>query len=96
MVAAMVLMTVHGSNGQPSLAQAASELGVSIGDVDDQFGVVPIDPAEGLYAVQVKESSVETGRAGARGGYQGPYSNPEIAPFGPIQPDEKKRNEGER
>jgi len=95
MVAAMVLMTVHGSNGQPSLAQAASELGVSVADVDDQFGVVPINPAEGLYAVQVKESSVEIRRA-ARGGYQGPYSNPEIAPFGPIQPDEKKPNEGER
>ena len=94
MEAAMVLMTVHGSNGQPSLAQAASELGVSVTDVDDQFGVVPINPAEGLYAVQVRESSVRVGHK-ARGDYRGPYSNPRIAPFGPIQ-SEKKPDRDER
>jgi hypothetical protein len=81
----MVLMTVHGSNGAPSLAEAASELGVLVADVDDKFGVVAINPDESLYAVQVKESSVGT-RHAAREGYHGPYSNPVIAPFGPLQP----------
>jgi hypothetical protein len=79
----MVLMTVHGSNGAPSLAEAAGELGVSLADVDDKFGVVPINPDEKLYAVQVKESSVGARHRG--GEYRGPYSNPRIAPFGPIQ-----------
>lgn len=94
MEASMVLMTVHGSNGAPSLAQAASELGISIADIDSQFGVVPINPAESLYAVQVKESSVDSGGAN-RENYRGPYSNPEIAPFGPIQSG-KKPGEGEQ
>jgi hypothetical protein len=86
--ALMVLMTVHGLNGQPSLAQAAGELGVSVADIDRHFGVVPINPAEGLYAVQVKESSIRNDEA-ARGDYRGPFSNPEIAPLGPIQPRKK-------
>lgn len=94
MEAPMVLMTVHGSNGAPSIAQAATELGVSVTDIDDKFGVVPIDPAEGLYAVQVKESSVGAGQADRRN-YRGPYSNPPIAPFGPVQSD-KKPDEDER
>jgi hypothetical protein len=91
----MVLMTVHGQNGAPSLAEAAGELGVSVADVDDKFGVVPIDPEKKLYAVQVKESSVAGRKAGSGEGYSGPYSNPRIAPFGPIQP-EKKPGEDER
>lgn len=93
----MVLMTVHGSDGAPSMAQAASELGVSVADIDDKFGIVPINPAEGLYAVQVKESSIDTRATGDadRSNYRGPYSNPRIAPFGPVQsgkePGEEER-----
>jgi hypothetical protein len=90
----MVLMTVHGQNGVPSLAEAAGELGVSVADVDDKFGVVPIDPEKKLYAVQVKESSVAGRKTGSGGEYSGPYSNPRIAPFGPIQ-SEKKPGEGD-
>ncbi len=83
----MVLMTVHGSDGAPSVAQAASELGVSVADIDEKFGIIPINPDEGLYAVQVKESSINSRIAGDadRSNYRGPYSNPQIAPFGPVQ-----------
>ncbi len=93
----MVLMTVHGSEGAPSIAQAASELGVSVADIDEKFGIVPINPDEGLYAVQVTESSINTRTAGDADGsnYRGPYSNPRIAPFGPVQsgkePGEEQR-----
>ena len=83
----MVLMTVHGPDGAPSMAQAASELGVAVTDIDDKFGIVPINPVEGLYAVQVREASIDTRstRDGDRSNYRGPYSNPQIAPFGPLQ-----------
>ena len=94
MEAPMVLMTVHGSDGAPTIAQAASQLGVAVADIDDKFGIVPINPAEGLYAVQVKESSVGAGHADSRE-YRGPYSNPPIAPFGPVQSG-KDPNEDER
>jgi hypothetical protein len=95
LAASMVLMTVHGSNGAPSLAEAAGELGVSVADVDDKFGVVPVNPDQSLYAVQVKESSIATAQT-AREGYRGPYSNPVIAPLGPVQPGEKEPDGGER
>jgi hypothetical protein len=91
----MALMTVHGPNGAPSLAEAAGELGVSMADMDDKFGVVPIDPENKLYAVQVKGSSIAGGKAESGEEYRGPFSNPKIAPFGPIQ-SEKKPDGGER
>jgi hypothetical protein len=83
----MVMMPVHKSDGAPSLAEAASELGISVADIDQQFGVVAINPAQGLYAVQVKESSVGSADRGGEP-YRGPYSNPKIAPFGPLQPEQ--------
>ena len=46
---------------------------VSVADIDRHYGVVPINPAEGLYAVQVKESSIRNDGA-ARGDYRGPFS----------------------
>jgi hypothetical protein len=95
MEAPMVLMTVHGSDGAPSIAQAASELGVSVADIDEKFGIVPINPDEGLYAVQVTESSIDSRTAADGSNYRGPYSNPRIAPFGPVQsgkePGEEQR-----
>jgi len=90
----MALMTVHGANGAPSLAEAASELGVSVADIDDKFGVVPIDPDKKLYAVQVKGSSIPDGKAESGKEYRGPYSNPKIAPLGPIQPEKKPDEDG--
>jgi len=89
---AVELMTITVPNGKPTLAEAAQRLGVEPSDMDATFGVVPVDPDNGLYAVQVR-----AGRATAQQGssYQGPWSNPAIAPFGPVQqgtkPDEDKR-----
>jgi hypothetical protein len=92
----MVMMPVHKSNGAPSLAEAAGELGISVADIDQQFGVVAINPAQGLYAVQVKESSVGSADPGGEP-YRGPYSNPKIAPFGPLQPAEpEKKSDGDK
>jgi len=89
-MAAMALMTVQGSGQQaPSLAEAAAQLGVSTQDLDEKFGVVPVDPSRGLYSVQVREGSVPaTSDAGQP--YRGPFSNPRIAPFGPIEPAPEK------
>jgi hypothetical protein len=80
----LVLMTVHGTGRPPSLEEAARQLGVGVQDVDASFGVVPVDPANGLYGVQVRADRVPA-PAEAAEPYRGPYSNPKIAPFGPIQ-----------
>jgi hypothetical protein len=80
---AVDLMTLTVPGGAPTLADAAKRLHVDLSDMDATFGVVPVDPDRGLYAVQVR-----TGRAPKQTGstdYQGPWSNPTIAPFGPVQ-----------
>lgn len=85
------LLTVHGGASQPSLESAARQLGVSFDDIDLAFGVVPVDPGAGLYCVQVRADRVPEG-LGDRRPYVGPFANPEIAPFGPVdgRPPSKK------
>jgi len=92
MPSAVELMTVTAPHGKPSLADAAQRLGVELSDMDATFGVVPVDPDRGLYAVQVKAGRAQPAAPGAE--YHGPFSNPTIAPFGPVQsdtPDKDKR-----
>jgi hypothetical protein len=83
-MAATVLMTVQGTDGAPTLADAAKELGIAVDDLDSRFGVVATDPDKGLYTVQLLEGR-ELPKRDESKPYQGPYSNPEIAPFGPVQ-----------
>ena len=89
---AVELMTVTSPHGAPSLGEAAKRLGVELSDMDATFGVVPVDPDRGMYAVQVRAGRVPKQAEGSD--YRGPWSNPAIAPFGPVQdgaaPDKKK------
>jgi hypothetical protein len=80
---AVELMTVTIPHGSPSLAEAAQRLGVDVSDMDATFGVVPVDPDRGLYAVQVRAGRVPKPPEGSE--YRGPWSNPNIAPYGPVQ-----------
>ena len=85
-------MTIVAPGGAPDLAQAAAQLGVSVQDIDPTFGVVPIDPARGIYAVQVREDKVPAPPKVAKSADQkGPWSNPRIEPFGPIQDSKDKK-----
>jgi hypothetical protein len=90
---AVDLMTLTAPNGAPSLAEAAKRLHVELSDMDASFGVVPVDPDHGLYAVQVRAGRAQKQSEAAD--FHGPWSNPAIAPFGPVQdgtgPDENKR-----
>lgn len=75
------LFTVHGEAGHaPSLEEAARQVGVGPGDADAAFGVIPIDPVRGLFAIQVWADRLP---AGLEGSADGPFADPEIAPFGP-------------
>ena len=87
----MVLMTVEmpsaGVNDL-SAASVANFLGVQPGELDAEFGVVAVDPQRNLFAVMISEDRVKgvSTRLGRRA--QGPFANPEIAPFGPIEDGE--------
>jgi hypothetical protein len=76
----MALMTVVGKGHSPSLASAAEQLGVQTADVDPVYGVVPVDPAQGLYAVLVRADRLQP--TDQEENYRGPYANPRISSFG--------------
>jgi hypothetical protein len=76
----MALMTVVGGRHPPSLAVAAEQLGVQIADISESYGVVPVDPDQGLYAVLVRADRLPPAEGSQP--FQGPYSNPKIVPFG--------------
>jgi hypothetical protein len=82
-----VLAKVYGQS--LDLCSAAAQLGVSVADLDEEFGVRPLDAERGLYAVRVCSESLPVGDADQRN-YQGPFSDPKIAPFGPP----RKRTKG--
>jgi len=73
-------MIVKGDSGPPSLAEAARQLKAPADAIDATFGVVPIDPAKGLYSVRVDAARF----AGHPDPQQGPFADPKIEP---LQPD---------
>jgi hypothetical protein len=82
-----VMLTVKLPSDQATLAEARRRLGLAEDEIDEEFGLVPLDPAQGLHAVVV---SAEAGArasaaAGDTGEVGGPYANPRIEPFGPPQ-----------
>ncbi|MBS0249403.1 MAG: hypothetical protein JSR61_22555 [Proteobacteria bacterium] len=87
------LMTVTGTDGPPSLTDAATQIGVDVSHLSASFGVVTIDAAQHLYAVEVDADSVPPSSNAKP--YRGPFSNPRIAPLGPDNPDKKKMPSGD-
>jgi hypothetical protein len=69
---------VHKDTGVPSLDEAADQLHVPVETLDRAFGVQPIDPRSGDYAV-MKRDEVDQKNASSHG----PFSNPRIDTFGP-------------
>lgn len=78
-------MTVVATGGQPTLADAALQLGVQESGLSAEFGVLLVDPANGVYCVEVYADSLppEKPRPEEDGTYRGPFSNPRIEPAGP-------------
>ena len=83
-----VILTVHGGTTPPTLAEAAAQLSVAEHDLISGFGVRPIDPERGIYAVEIRADRLPEQEASTP--YQGPFSNPPIEAFGPIQGDDEK------
>lgn len=71
-----------------SLGEVAKRYGISVGDLDLEYGVIPTDEADGLYVVMVEEVATEKVEAAlkARGEDGDPavgvFSNPKVEGFG--------------
>lgn len=80
----MALVTVEGKGSAPTLDSAADQLGVHAEDIDQGFGVVPVDLKRGLFSVRVRADRLPAD-FNKREPYSGPFSDPPIATFGTIQ-----------
>jgi hypothetical protein len=78
-----VMMTVKLGPDEVSLAAIREKLGVKPDEIDPSFGVVSIDPDQNLYAVMIEEDSAAD--LAQQDGVEGPFSNPGIETFGPVQ-----------
>ncbi|MEV6985874.1 hypothetical protein AB0M95_32070 [Sphaerisporangium sp. NPDC051017] len=75
----MVLVTVRLPAGA-TLEEALRRLGLTEDDADTAYGLVPLDPEQGLYALRVTE---DAGRRVGQAGGGGPFADPPIEPYGP-------------
>lgn len=78
------MMTVELDPDSATVDKVAERLGLEPGEIDADFGVVPIDPDNHLYSVLVDEQA--SARVAGQPGVEGPFSNPRIEPFGPPRP----------
>lgn len=76
-----VMLTLKLDPEQASLAQVRESLGIGPEEIDDDFGVIVVQPEQNLYAVLVDQGTAD--RVRDTEGVEGPFSNPTIRPFGP-------------
>jgi hypothetical protein len=74
-----MLLTVKLDPRNATIDGACAHLGIDRGEIDEEFGVVSVDPATDSYAVLVEESA---STAGTDANARGPYANPRIEPLG--------------
>lgn len=71
------------SDAEPDLVSAANIIGVTPSDLDGDFGVIQTSRLDRLYTVLVRESALP--QRERHSAHEGPFSDPAIAPFGPVQ-----------
>lgn len=78
-----VMVTLKLDPEHASLDDVRRSLEIAPGEIDDDFGVISVSPAENLYAVLVDPAAA--GRVQGAEGVEGAFSNPKIEPFGPPE-----------
>jgi len=79
----MLMLTVKLDPARATLEGVRERLALGEDEIDGDFGVVNIDPAQDLYAIMLDEQAAE--RLSGEPDVKGPYANPQIEPFGPPQ-----------
>lgn len=80
-----VMMTIHAPEGSPTMQQIVSRYGLQPGEIDDEFGIVEIDPTDHSYTILVEPSAAKKIQPDGKWNTSGPFSNPKIEPFWPPQ-----------
>ena len=77
------MMTIKLPPDEANLDEVRRRMNLGPEEIDNDFGVVSIDPKKNLYAVMVEEKASQKLSEQNPKGVKGPYSNPRIEPFGP-------------
>lgn len=85
-----VLYNLRWEGTSPSVEDICRKFGFTPEEIDRDYGVIEIDPADHLYCLMVDQSAVERldrdwANQSEPSGLEGPFSNPRIEPFGPPQ-----------
>lgn len=80
-----VMVTIRAAEGRPALDDVVERYGLAPEEIDQDFGVVEIDPDDHLYVVLVTPEAAARIEPGDGWDTSGPYSNPRIEPFGPPE-----------
>lgn len=82
-----VMLQFRHKGQPPSLEDARRLFGLKPGEIDTAFGVIAVDPREGIYTVLVAETASERVRAVFASRppdpVEGVFANTRIEPFGP-------------
>jgi hypothetical protein len=85
-----VMFQFEHPEGVPELDEVLTEYGLGRAEVDEEFGLIPVDRERGIYTILVDENAAARLRAATSeespGGVTGVFSNPRIEPFGPPEP----------
>lgn len=80
------LYTVRWPGEHPSIDQLCEKYGLRPEELDAEFGIIEIDPEEGLYSILIdSEAYSRISQETLPEDMEGPFSNPPIAPFGPPE-----------
>jgi hypothetical protein len=76
-----VLMTIRLDEEDPTLAQVSDAAKFPITELNQEFGIVPIDRDQKLFAFQVRECALALFDDDSQSAVKGPFSNPKIEPL---------------
>jgi hypothetical protein len=80
-----LMVSIQWPQGAPTLAEIQKMFSLADDEVDREFGLIEVDPAEHIFTFMVEEASAAKVRSGPGWTVSGPFSNPSIEPFGPPQ-----------
>lgn len=80
---AKVMMTIRAPDGAPTVQEIINRYGLKPGEIDDEYGVIEIDPDDHAYTILVEREAAQKIQPGGNWEVSGPYSNPKIEPFWP-------------